>query len=428
MKNLFVLTILLMSYTSCMKIQKKEDDVQTNTAQPVPVVTMSNPEEKISVLKPNDQFFITYDNSKSLDEVNFHIPDSWGNELLVEKSRTQGLNVTEKIFQREIRINQNQWTDSITEDQKFNYKFYLVKDSQQKLIKEIDVIPSQNLNLNSDYNLYQKYSLNEKVQLIYFRNLSIQSGVHLYVGDYKGQLIIEKIISENGIIQTFPDSLRAENSKNGRSVGGFQLVIQSGEGPLNIILNAENGGDGVPGKAPDAALKGADGQVGAFATFKSRTHVDIQPRGGFSLPMTYYSCDTSPGPGQNGQNGLMGYPGADAGDGGDVKAIQLTNHSNEIQLIKKFKVGKKGIGGRGGAGGQPGVGGLAGDGNEKALYKSHKIDPDNKIQVIQFNIFNGGIEKPCSPAANGIDGKQGEKGLDGHDGQDGQFIENSVLS
>ncbi|XGC81364.1 hypothetical protein ACES2L_02555 [Bdellovibrio bacteriovorus] len=189
----------------------------------------------------------------------------------------------------------------------------------------------------------------------------------LYTMGNEVHLEIENLVSDDGLIATFPENAQALSQQNGKHGGHIVLNIKSAQGHLKSILRGENGADGLPGNPPDAALNGTPGlPMGAFC--------DSQKKG--------YPA-VAPGP------GAKGYRGGDGSHGGNSGTLLVeVNQDLGFKLdVKKVagKGGEPGAGGEGGAGGAPG---LATKKCESAIYK----EP-------------------------GKDGPQGDDGASGKDGE-----------
>jgi hypothetical protein len=424
MKHKISIILILLAATSCMKVKKKGDE---EVKQPEITMTQVEPEpepesEPIPAVEPardpvriQKVFSYGYESAVSSDQVIFNIPNDWGDLLWVEKS------IDGKIFfQAPIDIKNTQWKDKLSSDQKTNYKFFQGNSKNSKLLTEVEVLPALELFVNEDFNLAQTFQLNSKTKKIYIRKLDIRNSSRLFVEDYKGEIIIEELISDHGILQSFEAQKRAASEKDGRSVGGFDLKVLSGSGNLKIALYAESGGDGQPGREPDEKLNGQDGVEGTPAEFTLNYHDKCS----ICVPLLYYICSKPGGSGTDGAQGLRGYPGSDAGSGGSVEKINIANNSSEVKIDVIAFAGKKGIGalgGRGGKGGQPGRGA---DGNIRDFYKFNHVDPDDPNAKDKI-IFKR-IEKTCEAAKDGNPGALGESGPKGRDGQDGIAIQTEI--
>ena len=69
----------------------------------------------------------------------------------------------------------------------------------------------------------------------------------LYTFDKNLNLTAKEIISEGGTLANFPAATKAPRETGGRFGGNIQIVARHGKGPLKIILNGEDGGDGKHG-------------------------------------------------------------------------------------------------------------------------------------------------------------------------------------
>ncbi len=380
----------------CMKVQKKgESQVQTENQ-------LQEANEKLST-----GLDFKYDFTQDTPQVVFSFPSDWDTEIEIEKSKNG-----EKIFNRLVDSKSLKWSDFLPDSNKINYKFF----KNKILLDELEILPPLDLSLSTDLNLVEKYFLNNKVRKIHFRHLELRQKAKIFIGDFKGKLTIEKILSEDGSLQTFPNAQRAKSTMNGRSAGGFELDILSGIGLVNVNVLAESGGDGLPGQEPDEKLTGMTGKEGMAATF-----TPIYPTTISIVPTTFYDCATSPGKGNEGGQGLRGYNGSDGGDGGSVQSIKLSNGSAEFKVVNLLRAGEKGLGGRGASGGRGGQGGSGGDGGQRDLKRFLKLNPDDPSSENKMNLIRLG--KPCLAGPQGDIGLRGESGKNGHDGRDGLIFE-----
>ena len=394
---------LILFLASCMKIQKKGEEQKNENA--VPLNRQTATVEKLDY---------TYDFSNSVQRVVFTIPRDWGTDVIVEKFYKEKV-----MFQRELSLVGQNWSDSLSEDSKVKYRFH--SKQAESLSEDVEVIPALNLVVSEQINLSEKYELTSQVKKIYFQNLEIKSSGKLLIGDFKGEIIINKIQSDNGVLQTFAENQRADFEKDGRSVGGFNLLILEGSGFLKLNLFAEAGGDGKNGTGPDEKLTGSQGDEGAPANFEilppETCFVFSNP---ICIPYILYNCITSPRDGGEGGQGEQGYSGTQAGHGGSVEKTDLVNHSNQLQVQIYKKAGQKGKGGLGGSGGRGGPGGLGGDGALRDFIRFNKLNPDDPHSIEK--LFLQKLGKTCTPAKQGPTGIRGEAGNNGHDGVDGQVF------
>lgn len=385
----------------CMKLQKKNEP--KNETRPEVEVVQSNQVQPNQV--QTDE--LDFDYSDNGEIVQFHFPNHWPQQVIVEKYRG-----SEKIFNQAVSSLNSGWKTAAAQKEKVGYKFFAKVDDQNFLLDEIEIIPLLDLTLNQDYNLDEIYTITDKIKKIQFRQLSLNRNAKIFIGSFKGKLQIAQLNSQNGFIQTFPFGQRA-SEKNGRNVGGFELDIQAAVGNLNLALIAESGAHGLPGAPPNERLMGAVGIVGEPAQFVQRPG-DSCAGMAMCIPHLIYDCSKAPGAGKQGGAGLRGYPGADGGNGGSVEKVNLKFPSS-FQIEIQRTAGEKGQGAEGGAGGAGGPGGLGGDGAKKDFYKFLKIDPVSPTAAYRLE----GLGQTCTEAPQGPTGPQGIQGTHGRDGING---------
>jgi len=223
--------------------------------------------------------------------------------------------------------------------------------------------------------------LSQQIALHYDR-LVLKSGAQFITQGLNLRLEIDELISDNGVIQTFPDDQRAPVGQEGRSGGHLELVVGHATGKFNVKMLGEQGGEGIPGKDPDESLRGPKGPNG--------NNVIICNVGG---NITGIFICKQPSSGGAGGQGLPGFPGGIGFKGGDsgTALIKIASTDDGFELHTERKSGAGGIGGLGGAGG---LGGFGGDPGDKKWLNV---------------IVTTGPQGPQGPR-----GPTGNKGLDGY--------------
>jgi len=392
--------------TGCMKLKKKGEEEKS------PLVETEVASQSIEVQKLD----FDYEIDEGVQKVRFQIPNSWPESVVVEK--TVG---TEKASLREIAMTKQTWKDILSSESKTSYKFFEKTEKDLKLIEQVDVIPVLDFDLESEVHLEDLFGSLALVRKIRIQNLEMSSSAKLYISDFKGYLQLDRVISDKGTIQTFPEGARAKQG-DGRSVGDFTIRILDGSGELNLYAVAEAGANGANGAPPDLKLKGGDGLDGAPATF---THTRSGSCGAgidqmCIIPAQIFDCTKPPADGGPAIDGHQGYPGEPGKNGGSVKKFAVEN-LNPTVLVNIYKrAGKKGAGGYGGIGGDPGNPGHGGDGGQKDFYRFFGVnpaDPKSMAKVIGFVMGN-----TCPPASAGRSGSRGPQGNPGSDGEDGMIF------
>ncbi|KYG67201.1 hypothetical protein AZI86_09335 [Bdellovibrio bacteriovorus] len=207
------------------------------------------------------------------------------------------------------------------------------------------------------------------VQLDY---LQIEKGAVLYTLGQNLRLEVKEL-SSNGKIETFPEGAQAPLDIEGRSGGIFYMIVDQGEGFLEITMRGQQGGNGSDGAEPDAALVGEPGKL-------------IQCKGCSEVEVLKTWL---------GGKGKRGYPGADGKTGGSSGSLKFTikSYDHFVMVPHKYggRGGNKGRGNpRGGDPGPPapvGLGYLQSNTRYPELYKT-------------YDRYGG-------PGADGVDGKEG---------------------
>lgn len=206
-----------------------------------------------------------------------------------------------------------------------------------------------------------------------FDELYFAEGGVLYTMGANVRIHARTLSSANGRIITFPADQKAAVGSKGKDGGHILLNIGRGEGTLLIEMRGEVGGDGVPARLPDAALKGITGAKGKDG-----------------------NCGAISDNGERGGKGLKGYPGYDGARGGGTGTLELIiEDSNQFTYVLQKIPGLGGTGSEGGQGGAGGDGGQAGD-------------PGRMPGVL------------CLSGRGGNPGERGDKGDAGKSGPEGE--------
>ncbi len=167
-----------------------------------------------------------------------------------------------------------------------------------------------------------------------FDDLEFKSQGILYTNGFNLIIRASRLISNAGIIATFPEGQKASVGQVGRSGGNLIFDLDEAHGDLNFVLRGEGGGDGKPGRKPDASLAGKDAY---FVSGERKTKWDFG-----------YIKQATPG--------LRGFSGGAGQQGGDTGALEL--HIRSYDGFKFFPTREPGLGGQGGVGGAGGLGGV----------------------------------------------------------------------
>lgn len=166
---------------------------------------------------------------------------------------------------------------------------------------------------------------------------------------------VNEIISENGAIETFPETQRAGFEKPGRDGGRITIRAKTGRGVLRILARGEKGGTGIQGAPGKTGFTGRDGYHGECVEVPR-----IHPERGSILGYTI-ECRSQTGDGVRGGGGYDGNPGNPGMPGGASARIYVQiDDPSRIQIKPYAITGQGGPGGPGGPGGIGGPGGAAG--------------------------------------------------------------------
>lgn len=222
------------------------------------------------------------------------------------------------------------------------------------------------------------------------------------------EILVDEIISDDGVISSFPDIRTAQPEIDGRSGGKLTVRAKRGRGVLHVMSRGENGGAGRPGSPGGISPKGARGSNGScqvaslFSVPSWLEELVLVPNAyaeheqGNPDPPTRNErrlrCTVEPGDGGQGGAGLPGGNGGKGGRGGDSTRVYV-----EIEDPTDFQVKTwvdVGVGGPGGGGGRGGVGGPGGDPGDRGCDLCR--------------IPSAGLQGPTGPAGqNGPAGPNG---------------------
>ena len=413
MKHKILMGLTIIAMSSCMKLKKK-DDVLAQPPVPAPAETTEVQIEKKFVNQRTELHYIYKINEGSnLHQVTFQAPASWPREVMIKKA------VLEAKSEAGINLNsRDEWSDFLVSNEKVNYQFYSLENGQMHLLDEVEVLPVLDLKLGEDLNLAQKYKLNSKTKLIYFRTLVMGSQSHLFIEDFSGHIYIEKLTANTGFIQTFPLDSRASDGVTGKSGGNVTVEIQSGFGDLSLVMKVQNCGHGAAAKAPDFDRKGQSGLPADGGFF--RMYVPNIAIGEFSNGIVY-DCEKAPNIISNGTSGHSGYPGNNGMNGGNSGKVNIQNNSADLNIELVSVPGHRGgrsAGGEGGEGGDPAV---QSDGGQLDLVNFLMKKKDCTINPVTQKCGDSyRIRTSCVPQGLSKKGEQGSQGLAGiSDGEDG---------
>lgn len=172
----------------------------------------------------------------------------------------------------------------------------------------------------------------EKIEFLNYGRIFISNRAVL---NTQGRSLIIRaaaLISENGVIQTFPAGQTANLGQPGRSGGKILIQVQKISGRLLVNLRGENGAKGVDGTAILRVANAASINK-VFSSSKSRE--SVCENGGYE-------------PAERGQRGNPGADGTRGGTSGSLEIVAVD--ATELNLDYRLEPGAGGAAGFGGAG------------------------------------------------------------------------------
>ena len=208
----------------------------------------------------------------------------------------------------------------------------------------------------------------------------------------------EEFISNQAVIQNFPEKRKARTKQNGKNGGNILIEVEIVQGELQLILNGEGGGRVSRGRSVSRSkLRGQRGKDGQDAVYRKYCR-DVKFLALWTADKRCrYRCMAPPTGGQDGEDGKRGLPGFDGKDGGNAGSFHLRAY-----LLSDFRLtdvqNKPGVGSKGGKGSFGGYGGPRGrNGRDYKDLCSYYLPKTKKGK--------NGKEGP-----RGKNGKKGEKG------------------
>ncbi len=234
MKYQFGLSILVLALTAtfsvgCMKVKKKDEVVQ-QTATEVQQAIDENPE----------QFAL----SPSSLKIKYHgqpIPNQYTAELLWPNSTTKSIyriigdkNVSTETTENSLTLNQLKGGIEI----KIIFEQYEI--ATQKRLASFDVIISPPEDYVFDGVISLVENLDKNVERLFFT-----ANAKVYTNQFNLKITAKNIYSEFGAtLSNFPEGSVAEMEVVGLSGGKTEIITEHSEGNLQVIMNAQKGGEG----------------------------------------------------------------------------------------------------------------------------------------------------------------------------------------
>lgn len=192
--------------------------------------------------------------------------------------------------------------------------------------------------------------------------------VPLITNGFNVEITTDELISDKGIIETFPEGIKADPNQDGRAGGELNLNVRIAAGILRVYMRGENGGDGT--KGPSYSVRAADGRPASdgyaecdcvgprcaslMRAIQIKSLSEIEPQG-FACVCSSYGNNA--GNGAAGAKGYRGLPARNGGDSGNLKISIKDGAGFDVQAFKTNGVaGSPGEGGDGQPGGAGGAG------------------------------------------------------------------------
>lgn len=412
----FTIGFSLVLFFGCMKISKKNSE---QTTAPPTQTTQPKSNDEIAPPTTTNEIQTTglvqgqFDFEVNQQTVLFQFPAHWPQEIYVEINDQNQQTTFPLVFARdENKMWIYKWPAT---DRSIKFIFRSTLDKTTPPLKDLEARPPFSIQTSENIDLYDLIKLNPQFDKIYIEELHLIKGSQIFLRNYSGQVIINKLISESGSIQTFSTNQKAAMDTAGRSGGRVEFKISQGQGFLTLAALGENGGDGSAGSVPSANLKGRKGEDGHPSEFGPESMcvgVDC------ALFFPTSPCLKSPGDGFPGGQGLKGYRGYPGQVGGNSGYYQVSTSIKELKINVVTRAGMGGQGGVGGAGGEGGAGGDGGDGAMIGYVMSKYKYTKEKATAVAPN-FTLGISPSCPTGRKGNDGPRGPDGDLGLNANDG---------
>ena len=285
---------------------------------------------------------------------------------------------------------QTTFSHEVNHNQILTYNFEIL-DENNKIEKSFSkqiVVPTDFVVGKNDNQVHQNRKIN--VNRFFISEVFQTNG-------YNVEITANELISDNGLIETFPDGAKANLNQAGRHGGEIKLNIGSASGTLKITMRGEHGGDGSKGISfLSRAQSGTDAEAGKYVCECNggKNCPFSQPKPQLSIyaepDSTSCFCDSYGSNATAGASGTKGNQGLPAQSGGDSGSLIINIKQGPAFYIETLKL--NGIAGIPGEGGDGMLGGIGGAGRTS--------------------------DKDCRglAGANGLDGASGDPGSLGTDG------------
>lgn len=258
-----------------------------------------------------------------------------------------------------VNPNQTDFNHEVFHDQVLTYSFEIL-DNASKIEK---VFPKQ-IKIPRDFVVRDGQSEFLEDTRLSVNRIFIFENKLLRTNGFKVELIANELHSEKGVIETFPENIKASINQDGRSGGNLTIKAASAMGDLKIFMRGEHGGDGAKGEA--YASRAADGHPAGSGSrmcecVGKNCIVIASPKLEMLQPvpeaMSCY-CESKGGDGGAGSNGAKGRKGHRAGHGGSAGQLTVSiQDGREFDLQTFAFKSSAGVPGDGGDGQDGGIGG-----------------------------------------------------------------------
>lgn len=194
------------------------------------------------------------------------------------------------------------------------------------------------------------------------KRLFLTADSPLTTSGFNFKVIADQIISESGVIQTFPDNSKASPDIEGRTAGAISIESKFARGSLAIYMRGEHGGDG--SKGPSHSTRAAQGRqaTGGSEDCSDEPHFlkILSVKKPLKCRCIHQGDDGTDG--ETGAKGFTGYPAKNGGSSGVLRVSIVDGNDFSLTAFNlPGKAGAPGLGGDGQPGGFGGEGGTRSD-------------------------------------------------------------------
>jgi len=288
--KIFALIISLFSLSACVKISDAADEEVLNANQVLFAPQIYSLEE------PN-RYKVVFPIENDVQVVHRFIKDDEANLVSIP------LKLKDRLLT----------DDQVQPGQTYVYEAGFQKEGHFELVHSFQIKVPQDLVVSEEM-ILQK----DETWVGYNRIFLTATGVITTQG-FNLVVAAKEMISQNGLLRTFPLGAKALAGQQGLHGGNVKLDLESAKGNLKVHLRGQHGGDGQKGE--DFLIVG--------------------------LPVPDVA-------GAVGKPGVKGKPGMPGGNGGNSGRLQVTiKNSHQLNLLPLWEPGQGGSGGEGGTGQQP---------------------------------------------------------------------------